>query len=196
MMKKLIMEYRRTRRITSKAKQELSKEKDYLATQIYKESKKGNKERIVLLNNQLQSIEDEIQIRSQEISSLNFAIEWMSTCRQPGTHRGVENRAAYDREVPFENSWIERRSDHQQEVPIELTDLEMKLANEEQNKKKIVVRNILKSLTPRQIEILELIANGYNQSEIARILGISQQSVSETISRYKNKIKEDGWFML
>lgn len=213
-----MLEYRQTRRITRKISVELSKKIGKLSELLasYKalvgqpnvegiESLKDLMStlqdklqiRIQSLKNQIRSLQDELKIRNETISSLTFIIEWLTTGRQPGTTRGIENRAAYDREVSFENSWIQKRADHRQDIPLEIEDDE--ILNEIQFKNQTdekLVKQIISSFTPRQKEVLELIANDYSQAEVGEMLGVTQQAVSDTIARYKQKVIDEGWFMV
>lgn len=45
--------------------------------------------------------------------------------------------------------------------------------------------------TPKQIEALELINQGYGPRRIARILGISKQAVNDRIENARRKIKAE-----
>ncbi|SEG86880.1 RNA polymerase sigma-70 factor, ECF subfamily [Bacillus sp. ok061] len=46
--------------------------------------------------------EKDISIINEMISDINYALEWMRTAKQPGNQRGIERRAAYQREKPFD----------------------------------------------------------------------------------------------
>jgi len=49
----------------------------------------------------------------------------------------------------------------------------------------ILVENLLESSSEQEREIISLLSEGYNQSEIAKRLGISQSTVSRKVSKFK-----------
>jgi len=55
----------------------------------------------------------------------------------------------------------------------------------------ILVENLLESSSEQEREIIRLLSEGYNQGEIAKMLGISQSTVSRKISKFK-KILSSG----
>lgn len=52
--------------------------------------------------------EEELKIYSEMISDLEFALEWMQTVRRPGNRRGIDRRAAYQREKICDPLLIQR----------------------------------------------------------------------------------------
>ena len=121
------------------------------------------------------------------ISDLEYAIEWMKTGRRPGNKRGIERRAAYQRERPFDPILMQRyfRSmddneyewdKHQQEHAITSWDRER-------------IDDALSVLTEREKEIY-LMSRGYCLSlgQIARFLDIKKTTVQNYIIRAEKKI--------
>lgn len=49
----------------------------------------------------------------------------------------------------------------------------------------ILVENLLESSSEQEREIIDLLSEGYNQSEIAKRLGVSQSTVSRKVSKFK-----------
>ncbi len=49
----------------------------------------------------------------------------------------------------------------------------------------ILVENLLESSSEQEREIISLLSEGYNQSEIAKRLGVSQSTVSRKVSKFK-----------
>jgi positive control factor len=133
------------------------------------------------------SDEDKKIIRGM-ISDLEFAIEWMTTGRRPGNRRGIERRAAYQREKPFDPLLMQKffRSseptyewdDHQEESLITEWDRQR-------------IEDALSVLTDREREVY-LMSRGYclTYSEIANYLCISSSSVQTMIERAEKKIKK------
>lgn len=122
------------------------------------------------------------------ISDLEFSIEWMETGRRPGNRRGIERRAAYQREKLFDPLLMQKyfRSgeptyewdDHNKESVITSWDRER-------------IEDALSVLTEREREVY-LMSRGYclTHSEIANYLCISSSSVQTMIERAEKKIKK------
>jgi positive control factor len=132
------------------------------------------------------SDEDE-EIIKGIISDLEYTIEWMSSGRRPGNKRGIERRAAYQRERPMDPLIIQRyfRStnegfyewdDHQTEDVITISD-------------KNRINQALSVLTEKEKEIY-LMSRGHSltYSQIARYLCLSRSTVQSTIERAENKL--------
>ncbi|WP_342512268.1 sigma-70 family RNA polymerase sigma factor [Sporosarcina sp. FSL K6-1522] len=129
-------------------------------------------------------MQDLKQINSM-IESMSFSLEWMTTGRQPGTYRGVDEKAVYQRRS-YENIDL-------------IPDIEMQLREESDiNKKhlfmtreeKVIMADILASfsLRERQCYILH-VAQGMSWSKIADELGVSKSMVQQSINRARKKIK-------
>jgi positive control factor len=123
------------------------------------------------------------------ITDLEYAIEWLSTGRRPGNKRGIERRAAYQIERPFDPLIIQRyfRStdeniyewdDHFQEDVISPWDKER-------------INDALTLLTEKEKEVY-LMSRGhcFTYQQIADYLGISKSSVQTMIERAENKIAQ------
>lgn len=127
------------------------------------------------------------------ISNLKYAIEWMTTCRQPGATRGVENRAGYEREISVDPSILQQVIEDGAFVfEREPTEQEVEL---EQHKERIV-KMILKVLSKKERAVFVLAANQYTHREIAQTLNMHRSTVQKTLSRCKEKILAEGWIML
>lgn len=137
---------------------------------------------------QKQCSEKDFTVLSGVASDLEYAIEWMQTGRRPGNKRGIERRAAYQRERPFDPLVMQRyfRSteeiyewdDHQKEDVVSITDKER-------------IEDALSILTEREKEIY-LMSRGYNipYSNIAYFLDISVSTVKTNITRAETKIAQ------
>lgn len=133
------------------------------------------------------SDEDKKIIRGM-ISDLEFTIEWLATGRRPENRRGIERRAAYQREKLFDPLLMQKyfRSsepiyewdDHERESVITSWDRER-------------IEYALSVLTEREREVY-LMSRGYclTYSEIANCLCISSSSVQTMIERAERKIKK------
>lgn len=120
------------------------------------------------------------------IESMTLSLEWMTTGRQPGTYRGVDEKSVYQKRS-YENIDL-------------IPDIEMQLREENDiNKKylfmtkeeKIILADILASfsLRERQCYILH-VAQKRSMSDIANELGVSKSMVQQSIRRAKKKINE------
>ncbi|WP_044736602.1 sigma-70 family RNA polymerase sigma factor [Geobacillus kaustophilus] len=132
--------------------------------------------------------EQDKKIIRQMIADLEFVIEWLTTGRYPGHKRGIERRAAYQREKPFDPLLMQKffRSseptyewdDHEEENIITSWDRQR-------------IEDALSALTDREREVY-LMSRGYclTYSEIANYLCISSSSVQTMIERAEKKIKK------
>jgi positive control factor len=122
-------------------------------------------------------------------SDLEYAIQWMQTGRKPGNKRGIERRAAYEREKPFDPLLMQRyfRSmddnsytwdTHKQEDTVSVWDRER-------------IDDALSVLTAREKEIY-LMKRGQclTYEQIATYYSISRGSVQDSIKRSEKKIKK------
>lgn len=124
------------------------------------------------------------QINSM-IESMTFSLEWMTTGRQPGTFRGVDEKAVYQRRS-YEN--IDLIPDIAEQL--ESDDINQKhlfMSREE----KVILADILASfsLRERQCYILH-VAQKRSMGDIANELGVSKSMVQQSIRRAKKKINQ------
>jgi len=133
------------------------------------------------------SEEDKKIIRGM-ISDLEFAIEWMETSRMPGNRRGIERRAAYQREKPFDPLLMQKFFRSSEPV-YEWDDHEEESLITEWDRQRI--EDALSVLTDREREVY-LMSRGYclTYSEIANYLCISSSSVQTMVERAERKIKK------
>ncbi|HZG10537.1 MAG TPA: sigma-70 family RNA polymerase sigma factor [Kurthia gibsonii] len=158
----------------------------------YKETLKNTK---ALLNRLKENgaCEDDLKNVRSWISNLEFTIKWIRTGRQPGATRGIERRAAYDREIPVEPYWIQLNKDEHVQL------FEFEETEEEQEKtvnKESLVKEIMKILDKKERMVFELASKEFSQREIARFLGMPHATVQKIIQRCKRKIVEEGWIMV
>lgn len=173
-VKHLLMEYKSTLKNTKSLLQ-------YTNHWISIANKKRNLEQIELL-------EREAALYRAEISDLNFIIKWIRTGRQPGSTRGVENRAAYEREIPVDPYWIQLNNDTAydmyKDTNYENTDFE----------KEELIKKIIKPLNKKEKEIFIMAANDMSIRQIAKMTGIPRSTVHDTLKKCSQKIEEGGWF--
>lgn len=125
---------------------------------------------------------DDKKVISGIISDCEYVIEWLSTGRMPGNKRGIERRAAYQREKlvdPLKMQAYMKNSTAGS--PSNLSDSE-----------RFVIDAALIMLTERERDCY-LMAHGecFSFGQIANLLGISKGSVEEYIERAQRKISEE-----
>lgn len=119
------------------------------------------------------------------IADMSFSLEWMTTGRQPGTFRGVDEKSVYQRRS-YENIDL-------------IPDIAEQLESEDINKKhlfmtreeKIILADILASFSLRERQCYLLhIAQKRSMSDIATELGVSKSMVQQSIRRAKKKVQD------
>lgn len=155
---------------------------------------KKSEDEILVIEKEIEvkSLKMRKQALSSDISNLNYAIQWMRTGRQPGTTRGVENRAAYERDIEVDPQVLQQIIDDQSEIYVfEDTDETI-----ERNKnKEELIKTILKILSKKEQAVFELASKQFTQREIGEMLGIKRVTVQKILQRCKEKIASEGWYM-
>ncbi|MGG1389114.1 sigma factor-like helix-turn-helix DNA-binding protein [Brevibacillus brevis] len=123
----------------------------------------------------------ERQIISEMISSAEFVIEWLKSGRMPGNKRGIERRAAYEREKLMDpvrmQAFVSRSTAGS---PCNLTEWQ-----------RFQLEDALSSLTEREPECYVLThGEGFSFDETARMLQISKSSVQTLVTRAQAKISD------
>ncbi|MGE5703542.1 MAG: sigma factor-like helix-turn-helix DNA-binding protein [Clostridia bacterium] len=113
------------------------------------------------------------------ISDVEFSIEWMNTGRCPGNKRGIERRAAYERERPVDPVRLQAyASNSTAGSPCNLSETQRERLKE-----------ILEVLTDRERECYVLThGEGFTFSQAAQMLGISKSSIQTNVTRAQAKI--------
>lgn len=123
----------------------------------------------------------ERQIIGEMISDTELVIEWLETGRRPGNKRGIERRAAYQREKLMDpvrmQAFVYRGTAGS---PANLTDWQ-----------RIQIEEALCVLSERERECYVLAhGQGFSHEYIADLLGISKGSVDSYLARAQEKITE------
>ncbi|MBE7897529.1 RNA polymerase subunit sigma-24 [Paenibacillus polymyxa] len=130
---------------------------------------------------------DDKKIISGMISDCEFTEEWLVTGRRPGNKRGIERRAAYQREQLVDPLKMQAYvSNSKAGSPSNLTDWQ-----------RFQIQDALSRLSERERECY-VMAHGecFSFGEIGNMLGISKGSVEEYVQRAQRKITEDLNFSL
>ena len=130
--------------------------------------------------------EEDQAIVSGMISDIRFTIEWLRTGKRPGARRGIERRAAYQRERPADPLVIQRYVRSTADGH-NWTDLQQESCVTEWDRTRI--EDALSVLTEREKEMyLMSRGNMLSFEQIANILVISKSTVQTTIERAEDKI--------
>lgn len=121
------------------------------------------------------------------ISDLQYAIDWMKSGRRPGTRRGVERLAAYQRERPMDPLVMQSYVSSAQGDPYKMIDEEPvhHLTRDEKER----LEDALSVLTKKEREVY-LMSRGFclSYAEIANYLCVSRSAVQDTVERAEKKI--------
>lgn len=120
------------------------------------------------------------------IESMSYSLEWMTSGRQPGTFRGVDEKSVYQRRS-YENIDLIPDIAEQLREENDVNKKHLFMTKEE----KIIMADILSSfsLRERQCYILH-VAQKMSMGDIATELNVSKSMVQQSIRRAKAKIEE------
>ncbi|MMZ48229.1 positive control sigma-like factor [compost metagenome] len=130
---------------------------------------------------------DDKKVISGMISDCEFVEEWLVTGRRPGNKRGIERRAAYQREKLVDSLRMQAYvSKSKAGSPSNLTDSDY-----------FKIEEALRVLTDLERECF-LLSYGHcmPHSYIADVLGLSRGNVSTLLQRAKIKIQENREYNL
>lgn len=188
-MRKLIAEYKATKK---NVQSDIDKLNEFISAseQELKIAKiNAEHERTLQLQMDVQNAKEYKSVLNADLSNLKYAIEWMTLGHQPNHTRGIERRAAYEREVPVEPYWIQLNAGK------EIVDF---LEYESENKpteKELLLKEMTKSLNKQEREILSMAANHMSIRKIAVLTKIPKSTVSNILKRCKEKIISEGWMI-
>lgn len=120
------------------------------------------------------------------IESMTFSLDWMTTGRQPGTFRGVDEKSVYQRRS-YENIDLIPDIAAQLREENDINKKHLFMTHEE----KIIMADILSSfsLRERQCYILH-VAQGMSMSAIGEEIGVSKGTVQGYIEKARKKVRE------
>lgn len=125
---------------------------------------------------------DDKKVISGMKSDCEFVIEWLNTGRRPGNKRGIERRAAYQKEVLMDPIRMQAFTTNSSAgSPSNLSDWE-----------KFKIEDALSRLSTREKECY-ILAHGecFSFNEISKMLLIKKGSVEEYVRRAQEKISKD-----
>lgn len=141
------------------------------------------------------SEEDKRTLASME-SDLRYSLQWMRTARRPGSRRGVERLAAYQREKPFDPILVQQyfyslnryeRTSLQYD-PYNMIDAKHNMISQSDKEK---LEDALSCLTRLERDVY-LMARGncIPRGEIACLLGVKKGTVNKILKRADDKIQK------
>ncbi|EHQ63661.1 positive control sigma-like factor [Paenibacillus dendritiformis C454] len=131
---------------------------------------------------EIAALESDMSFLSAMISDREYDIEWMETGRRPGNKRGIERRAAYQRERPVDplklQAYVSKSCSGGAVQADRITDRERER-----------IEFALGELSPRERECYEMvIGGGLSYGETAEITGLSKSSVQSFVDEAKKKL--------
>lgn len=187
-MQDLIPEYKDTRKALVHKRDELKQMRDKLKERRLKLMGKITQPTIPhaeaeQIAAEIAALESDMSFLSAMISDREYDIEWMETGRRPGNKRGIERRAAYQRERPVDplklQAYVAKSCSGGAVQAERITDRERDR-----------IEFALAQLTPRERECYEMIrGNGLSYAEAAEILEIERGSVQWFVESAEEKLK-------
>lgn len=148
------------------------------------EQQEDNKsmESIIDKIDELSTLQTDRRIINEMVADCEWTIEWLESGRRPGNKRGIERRAAYQREKLMDPIRMQAYvSQSSAGSPANLSDWQ-----------RFQIEDALSRLSERERECYVL-AHGecFSFSEIAEMLGVSKGSVEVYVTRAQKKISDD-----
>lgn len=170
--------YRKTRLAAQRSYNSMKESADTLKNRLshIEDEKAGLK-----LRTQIDALESEKKVLGEIISDCEFVEEWMITGRRPGGKRGIERRAAYEREKLMDPTHM------QSFVHPEGCGSPSTIGDTERER----IEAAMQTLSPRERECYTL-AHGecYSLSEIGKLLKIAKGSVQVHVRNAQQKISK------
>ncbi|MFD2334754.1 sigma factor-like helix-turn-helix DNA-binding protein [Cohnella sp. GCM10020058] len=121
----------------------------------------------------------ERSVLAEMISDRNYDLQWMQTGRQPGIKRGIERRAAYQRERPMDPLLMQAF----------VANSTAGAASNITDGQRQQIEEALSTLSRRERECYELQhGHCFTLTEIADMLGITKSSVGTHVRRAQMKV--------
>lgn len=178
-MQDLINGYKETRKALKRIQRSLKESDDSIRVVRLEEVKRKTGRAKTTSNGDEHKTER--QIIGEMIGDTEFVIEWLETGRRPGNKRGIERRAAYEREKLMDpvrmQAFVSRGTAGS---PCNLTEWQ-----------RFQLKDALSSLTERERECYIMThGEGFSFEDTARLLKITKSSVQTFVTRAQVKISE------
>ncbi|PZM63485.1 sigma factor-like helix-turn-helix DNA-binding protein [Paenibacillus dendritiformis] len=190
-MQDLIPEYKDTRKALIHKRDELKQMRDELKERRGRWLKMVGKitqptipyDKAEKIAAEIAALESDMSFLSAMISDREYDIEWMETGRRPGNKRGIERRAAYQRERPVDplklQAYVAKSCSGGAVQAERITDRERDR-----------IEFALAQLSPRERECYEMTrGNGLSFAETGRILDIDKSTVQSNVKIAEEKLR-------
>ncbi|WP_254450254.1 sigma factor-like helix-turn-helix DNA-binding protein [Cohnella herbarum] len=138
--------------------------------------------------NEILALDKDRRLVIEMIGSCSYVIEWLETGRRPGSRRGIERRAGYQREILTDPAKLptSSRLGNESHASIEETEVS-----------RFRLEAALRGLTERERSCY-MLAHGecYSFAEIAVLLNISKSSVGTYMTRAQRKVADNVSFLI
>lgn len=142
----------------------------------------GNKTRALLSRTKDKA---EREIIGGMISECDYVCEWLETGRRPGNRRGIERRAAYQRERPVDPIVLQT---YTRQSGGAIGNIHAEGISDEDRAK---VENVLRQLTEKERDAyVMVIGQGLPFAEAARIRGVEKGSIQSLVESARRKISK------
>lgn len=144
------------------------------------------KTRKTLEESKVGATEKDISIINEMISDINYALEWMRTAKEPGAIRGIERRAAYQRNTAV-NPLLMQKYLRSAETLYEWDDKPKENVITEWER--IKLEDALSTLTENEREIYIMFkGNCLSMDKISKLMKVSKGTIQKSIQRSDVKI--------
>jgi positive control factor len=169
-MKKLLMEYKKSLKAANRSEKKLLEE-------IKVSNFEKDKEKTT-------SLESDLSVVRGMIRDLEYAIEWMTTAKEPGTYKGIQHRKAYEHKCMPPEFFTQIPSQEP-------------MSDEAANDiKQEAIDFLLADLTGLEKDIYLLVkGNNHSQSSAARLLNISRSNASSKFKKAEEKVQNRSRFI-
>lgn len=191
-MEELAQEYKETRKTINKSYESLKQIRDSKRAEWskLKEDKLKLMAKLTLpttweaereqLELEIAELESNMKLIGEMRSGVEYIIEWLETGTRPGNKRGIERRAAYQREKPVDplimQSYLSKTS----------SGSNIQVSDRDRDR----IEFALEQLSPRERECYEMIrGNGLTYAEVSKLLDIERSSVQSYIDAADKKLR-------
>lgn len=182
-------QYRYRARILKKEREKINEELLSLEKMITQAEKNGDYEILDELTDRLIELKSDKETIGWLLGNLEYSLEWMETCRRPGNKRGIERRAAYQRERPMDPLIMQRYIEHVgvETYPRMNRGQRDAVTLEERQR----IEEALSVLSEKEKEAyLMTRGNGLSFGKAASLLGVTSSAVKDRVRRAERKIAQ------
>lgn len=160
----------------------LSADKTSKIKEIEQHEDNKSMDNLLAKQDELSTLQADRRIINEMVADCEWTIEWLDSGRRPGNKRGIERRAAYQREKLMDPVRMQAYvSQSSAGSPANLSDWQ-----------RFQIEDALSRLSDRERDCYVLVhGECFSLSEIAGMLGVSKGSVEVYVTRAQKKISDD-----